>query len=100
MKTLTKVFATSLLGASLLAGNAFAAAHMEIEQQAAELQQAILLQPKIVDDSAQVTVTVEDGRIVLGGFVASLEEMTVVDQVLKDMEGLDMDMVDNNIIVQ
>lgn len=100
----TKIAAGAAFGLSLFAGTVFADAHsMAIDDDlAAQVQEAIATLPP---DNAgtsfgQINAAAEDGRLVLQGLVDSNQAMDQINEVLQDMEGLDMDMVDNNIVVQ
>jgi|GEM_PF-1732107 len=84
----------------LLAGVASADMSADLDTQAAEIEQAIALSPDYESEGGPISVDAVDGRIVLTGFVSDLQQMNEIEQMLQDMEGLDMDLVDNNIIQQ
>lgn len=100
MKTVIRSAAATALGASLMSGVALADMNADLETQAAEIEQAIALNPEYGADGGKISVDAVEGRIVLTGFVDQLQQMNEINQMLQDMEGLDMDLVDNNIIQQ
>ena len=100
----TKIAAGTALGLSLFSGVAFADAHamMVDDDLAAEVQQAIATLPPDNEGTSfsQIDVMAEDGMLVLSGLVESNTAIDAINQMLQDMEGLDMDKVQNDIVVQ
>ena len=103
-KTRTTLAAGTALGLSLFAGAVFAEAHsMAIDDDfAAEVQQAIATLPPDNEGTSfsQIDVAAEDGMLVLTGLVEGNTAMDRINQMLQDMEGLDMEKVRNDIVVQ
>jgi len=100
INTFARATATTVLGAALMSGVAMADMSADLEAQAAEIEQAIALNPEYNADGGKISVDAADGRIVLTGFVDGLQQMNDINQMLQDMDGLDMDIVDNNLIQQ
>jgi len=96
---IARTAAVATAGVVLLSGVAFAQS-TDVEAQAAEIEQAIAVMPEYDSEGGPISVDAVDGRIVLTGFVGSMQQLNEIEQMLQDMEGLDMDMIDNNIIQQ
>ena len=100
----TKIAAGAALGLSLFAGTVLADAHtmMVDDDLAAKVQQEIALLPPDNEGTSfsQIDVMAEDGMLVLTGLVEGNEAMDRINQMLQDMDGLDMDKVRNDIVVQ
>ena len=100
----TKIAAGTALGLSLFAGVAFADAHsMAVDDDlAAKVQEAIATMPPDNEGTSfsQIDVMAEDGMLKLTGLVESNTAIDSINQMLQDMDGLDMDKVENNIVVQ
>ena len=62
----------------------------------AEIRQQMALNPQL--NSSQVTVTERDGRVVLGGFASSLQDIDIVRGIAEQAEGVTE--VEDNIVVQ
>ena len=104
MKPLTTLAAGTALGLSLFAGAAFADAHsMAIDDDfAAKVQEAIATLPPDNEGTSfsQIDVAAQDGMLVLTGLVEGNTALDRINQTLQDMEGLDMEKVQNDIVVQ
>ena len=104
MKPLTQIAAGTALGLSLFAGAVFADAHsMAVDDElAAKVQEAVATLPPDNEGTAfsQIDVMAEDGMLVLSGLVESNTALDSINQMLQDMDGLDMDKVQNDIVVQ
>ena len=100
----TKIAAGAALGLSMFAGTVLADAHamMVDDDLAAEVQEAIATLPPDNEGTSfsQIDVAAEEGMLVLTGLVDGNTAMDAINQMLQDMEGLDMDKVQNDIVVQ
>ena len=114
---LAKPLVGAALGLSAFASVAFADSHvteadgdaMTIDgvaaiddDLAAEVQRAIALLPPSSGGTSfgLIDVRAEDGMIVLSGFAEGLDATGKINRLLQDMDGLDMDKVSNEIVVQ
>jgi len=77
-----------------MVATAFAADTMNLEEAAAELQQALSLD---ADITQVVDATVRDGKIVLIGRVNDPQAMKKIETFISEMD-LDDDMVDNQVV--
>ena len=114
---LAKPLVGAALGLFVLSGVALADSHVAMDdgdamanddvvmiddELAAEVQQAIALLPPGNDGTnfGLIDVRAEDGMLVLSGFTEGLEASGKIDRLLRDMDGLDMDKVSDEIVVQ
>lgn len=94
---------SALAGAALVvcAGTAHGQDFVIDDELAAQIQQDILLLPNYGEGSdTDISVQAEDGRLTLTGIVNSNQAFEAIDRLLREREGLDMDDVDNNIVMQ
>ncbi len=93
------VIAKALLVSTIVFASSFANAQsMSSDELAAEIQQQLFLMPNAPE--TPITAIARDGRIELSGTVESSTIKTEIDQILQDIEGLDMEIIDNNITIE
>ena len=103
--TLANVLRNAAAGATLALAASVGVAHAQDlaidDALAAEIQQDILLLPSYGEGTAQdIGVQAEDGRLVVTGIVDNNQMFEEIQALLQDRDGLDMDAVDNNIVLQ
>jgi len=98
--TFTKTVTAAAFGAALMSGAAVAQM-ADVEEQAAQIEQELAVLPQYDGHEGPIVVTAtEDGRIELTGMVDDFQQMQEIQDALDGMEGVDMDLVDNNIVQQ
>ena len=98
-QSIAPILAATLLGLSTLGAGAWADSVIEVDHDLAhEVQERIQRLPRIGDNEGAVTVEAIDGVLRLSGFVGSLEQRRAVNDVLKGVEGLHMDQIDDHIV--
>lgn len=91
----------ALLALATLGTSVYADGVVEVDDAlAAKVQQQIRIQPPAGGDVSGVTVQAENGVLVLRGFVQGMETHRSVHDVLKSIDGLHMDQIDDHLIQQ
>ena len=97
--TARSLAAGALLTLATLGTGAYADGVVEVDDAlAAKVQQEIRLQPPSGGDLSGVTVQAENGVLAVRGFVQGLESHRVVHDVLKNIDGLHLDQIDDHLI--
>lgn len=99
-KSIAPIVAATLLGLGTLGTGAWADSVIEVDHDLAhEVQERIQRLPATGgDNEGAITVEAVDGVLRLSGFVGSLEQRRAVNDVLKGVEGLHMDQIDDHIV--
>ena len=102
MKRIITLFAATVLSAALATGTASADTELPLDQVAEQVRQEIRLIPNASEGSSHQTVTVEvkNDTLVLMGFVEGLEERQAINDVLRNIDGLHANQIDDHIVVQ
>ena len=99
--TARSLAAGALLTLATLGTGAYADGVVEVDDAlAAKIQQEIRRQPPSGGDLSGVTVQAENGVLVLNGFVEGLESHRAVHDVLKNIDGLHLNQIDDHLIQQ
>ena len=99
-KSIAPIVVAILLGSSTLGTGVWADSVIEVDHALAhEVQERIQRMPPTNGDTeGAVTVEAVDGVLRLSGFVGSLEQRRAINDVLKGVEGLHMDQIDDHIV--
>ena len=102
MKRFTTLTAATALAVVLATGTAAADTELPLDQVADQVRQEIRLIPNASEGSSHQTVTVEveNDTLVLMGFVEGLEERQAINDVLRNIDGLHANQIDDHIVVQ
>ncbi len=97
-----KALSPAALALALVAGTAVADTERPLEEVAEEVRQRIALIPNASDGSSHQTITVEvrNDTLRLMGFIEGFEERRAINDVLKSVEGLHADQIDDHIVQQ
>ena len=98
-QSIAPIPAATLLGLSTLGTGAWADSVIGVDHDLAhEVQERIQRLPRSGDNEGAVTVEAVDDVLRLSAFVGSLEQRRAVTDVLKGVEGLHMDQIDDHIV--
>ena len=97
-KPFVRTLAAGAVGAALLlAPTLHAADGMATEEMAARIQQELASTPGV---NGNFTVRIEDGNYVIAGLVDDIDAKADVRSALESIEGLDMSLLVNQVVVQ
>ena len=87
---------------ALAAGTVSADSELPLDEVAEQVRQEIRLIPNASGGTSHQTVTVEvkNDTLVLMGFVEGLEERQAINDVLRNIDGLHANQIDDHIVVQ
>ena len=98
-KSIAPILVATLLGLSPLGTGAWADSVIEVDHDLAhEVQERIQRLPPLGDNEGAIRVEAVDGVLRLSGFVGSLAQRRAISDVLKGVEGLHMDQIDDHIV--
>lgn len=102
MNTPSTLIASAALALVAATATAQADTELPLEEVAEQVRQEIRLIPNASEGSSHQTVTVEvrGDTLVLRGFVEGLEERQAINDVLRNVDGLHANQIDDHITVQ
>lgn len=97
---LAAALAATFAGASFSTAASAQADGVATQEMADKIRQAVMTGVPTDANPSGITVVVEDGRYVIRGLVDGADSRQDARNALADIEGLDMSLIDNRIVVQ